>query len=107
MSLKEHSSAAPTDGNGGRARSTCRTCGRNTCVYRIDGRLVITEAERLSVVPDDHGPRAIVFARQLHSEMCSKYVAENEREELRKDKLEYERKQRQNGPRLGTRTRGL
>jgi hypothetical protein len=101
--VKEHASAVPTEGNGGRARSTCRTCGRNTCVYRIDGKLIVTEAERIPVVPDDRGPRAVVQARRLHSEVCARYVEDDAREKLRLEKAEWARQQ---GKR-GARTRGM
>lgn len=63
----------------------------------------MTDTERIAVVPDDRGPRAQVFARRLHNESCAKYVADYEREELRKEKAIWDKQQQ----RKGTRGRGL
>jgi hypothetical protein len=110
------SSAHPTDVHG-RGRSTCATCKRTVCTYVIDGKTVVTDTEKLAVVADDRGPRAVVFARRLHNESCAKYEAENEREKIRKEKAEWDRKQQQaqsptnttlrQSLRRGTRTRGM
>jgi hypothetical protein len=97
----------------GRSRSTCPTCKMTVCVYVINGKKVLTDTERLTVVPDEingsklNDARSTVVARRLHSESCARYVLEQEREELRKQKLEWEREQKRSGPRPGSRGRGL
>ncbi len=74
------------------------------CVYDIEGKRVVTDTERLAVVPDDRGPRAVAFARRLHSETCATYVRENEREKIRREKAEWERQQ---AKRASGRTKGM
>jgi hypothetical protein len=97
------SSARPTDVHG-RGRSTCNECKRTVCTYVIEGKTVVTDTERIAVVPDDRGPRAQVFARRLHAESCARYARENELEKLRKEKAAWDKQQLRRG---STRTRGM
>lgn len=103
---ESHASPRPDQKGWFRGRSTCSVCKRSVCSYTMaDGSVAVTDTETIAVVLDDKG-KTIVRARRMHSETCAYWEGELKREQLRKEKADWERAQRRTNGGSG-RTRGM
>lgn len=72
--------------NGRTQKSTCRNCKRTVYVVTDpSGARIETDPELINVVVGLNATKGeMVLARRVHGEMCTKYQAENAREEQRR-----------------------
>lgn len=84
--------------------ATCRTCKRMVTMVRIDGQLIATENDLISVVPavvtvDSGGTHvrmgeAPVQARQLHASLCPVYAEQDRKKRISEERRAFEARDR-------------